>query len=498
MKKMKKMIAILLCMAMVISMAACGNRGSGSKSAEENTATDVNSEKGEEAGGETAADNSGVPEDGSEEGSGTEAANGGKPVYIDEDAASMTGEVRFLTAFAGGQGTDTLIEDFNSYYPNVNVTYEVYVNNAEGNVTANTSIQSGAVDVILSFGPADTGFRWENGLLMDITDRLAEDRLDLVTEWGTDNYTYNGRVYCIPAGALSVVVALNMDMWNEAGLGEIPDYWTWDEYLDACRAMTRKAADGSIEVYGGTQFNNTPYWYYPMMQSKGKDVFYNEEGMADFTSGLAEKIVKRQLDAEEEGIWYKQINLITDNQKSRDLLWSGQVASCIESLLTRFVTDTENYPHDFILGYAPYPVNEDGETNYMHGAMTNSFFCVTNNAKDADAAYAFAKFASTYGSKYLYKAGHASGWSGTNPDEIVDLVFGSREEAEKFVDVDSYIANSLAVGKPFYADENITGYSQIASLCDEYFVYMLNGSMTVEDALAELNEYADEAIEDAQ
>ena len=45
MKKMKKMIAILLCMAMVISMAACGNRGSGSKSAEENTATDVNSEQ---------------------------------------------------------------------------------------------------------------------------------------------------------------------------------------------------------------------------------------------------------------------------------------------------------------------------------------------------------------------------------------------------------------------------------------------------------------------
>lgn len=498
MKKTKKMLAMLLCMSMVFSMAACGSSGSGGAPAEETARPEAGGGNEEKAGGNDAASEEAEAAAGSEEESDAGTSEGGEPVYIDEDAASMTGEVRFLTGFAGGQGTDALIKDFNSYYPNVNVTYEIYVNNAEGNVTANTSIQSGAVDVILSYGPADTGFRWENGLLMDITDRLAEDNLDLVKEWGTDNYTYNDRVYCIPAGALSVVVALNMDMWNAAGLGEIPDYWTWDEYLDACRAMTKKAADGSTEVYGGTQFNNTPYWYYPMMQSKGKNVFYNEEGMADFTSGLAEKIVKRQLDAEEEGIWYKQINLITDNQKSRDLLWSGQVASCIESLLTRFVMDTENYPHDFILGYAPYPVNEEGETNYMHGAMTNSFFCVTNNAKDADAAYAFAKFASTYGSKYLYKAGHASGWSGTNPDEIVDLVFGSREEAEKFIDVDSYIANSLAVGKPFYADENITAYSQIASLCDEYFVYMLNGSMAVEDALEELNEYADEAIEDAQ
>lgn len=498
MRKTKKMLAMLLCMSMVFSMAACGSSGSGGAPVEESAGSEAGGGNEEKAGGDDAADEEAEAAAGSEEGSDAGTSKGGEPVYIDEDAASMTGEVRLLTGFAGGQGTDALIEDFNSYYPNVNVTYEIYVNNAEGNVTANTSIQSGAVDVILSYGPAETGFRWENGLLMDITDRLAEDNLDLVKEWGTDNYTYNDRVYCIPAGALSVVVALNMDMWNAAGLGEIPDYWTWDEYLDACRAMTKKAADGSTEVYGGTQFNNTPYWYYPMMQSKGKNVFYNEEGMADFTSGLAEKIVKRQLDAEEEGIWYKQINLITDNQKSRDLLWNGQVASCIESLLTRFVMDTENYPHDFILGYAPYPVNEEGETNYMHGAMTNSFFCVTNNAKDADAAYAFAKFASTYGSKYLYKAGHASGWSGTNPDEIVDLVFGSREEAEKFIDVDSYIANSLAVGKPFYADENITAYSKIASLCDEYFVYMLNGSMAVEDALEELNEYADEAIEDAQ
>ncbi len=498
MKKTKKMLAMLLCMSMVFSMAACGSSGSGGAPAEETAGSEAGGGNEEKAGGNDAASEEAEAAAESEEESDAGTSEGGEPVYIDEDAASMTGEVRFLTAFAGGQGTDALIEDFNSYYPNVNVTYEVYVNNAEGNVTANTSIQSGAVDVILSFGPADTGFRWENGLLMDITDRLAEDNLDLVKEWGTDNYTYNDRVYCIPGGALSVIVALNMDMWNAAGLGEIPDYWTWDEYLDACRAMTKKAADGSTEVYGGTQFNNTPYWYYPMMQSKGKNVFYNEEGKADFTSGLAEKIVNRQLDAEEEGIWYKQINLITDNQKSRDLLWGGQVASCVESLITRFVMDTENYPHDFILGYAPYPVNEEGETNYMHGAMTNSFFCVTNNAKDADAAYAFAKFASTYGSKYLYKAGHASGWSGTNPDEIVDLVFGSREEAEKYVDVDSYIANVLAVGKPFYADENITAYSQIASLCDEYFVYMLNGSMAVEDALEELNEYADEAIEDAQ
>ena len=155
-------------------------------------------------------------------------------------------------------------------------------------------------------------------------------------------------------------------------------------------------------------------------------------------------------------------------------------------------------PSDFILGYAPYPVNAEGETNYALGNMPNSFYCVTSNAQNEDAAYAFAKFASTLGGKYLYKAGHTTTWTGTNPDEIVDLVFGDRATAEKFVDVDSYIKNVLAVGQPAYHEEYIVGYSEVASLVDEYTDYILSGEMPVEEGLAELNEAADEAIEDAQ
>ena len=40
----------------------------------------------------------------------------GLPKYIDENAASMTGSVRLLTAYAGSVGTDALIAEFNKYY----------------------------------------------------------------------------------------------------------------------------------------------------------------------------------------------------------------------------------------------------------------------------------------------------------------------------------------------------------------------------------------------
>lgn len=473
---MKKLLALLLAVIMVLSMAAC-------------SASDLAPEapKAEEPKVEAPKEETPVAE-----------APAGDPVYINENAAELTGSVRLLTAFAGNQGTDDLIAAFNEYYPNVDVSFEVYVNNADGNLTANTAIQSGNVDVILSFDTSNTAFRWENGMLLDITDRLAADNLDLVKEWGTDAYKYNDRVYCFPAGGLSIFVALNMTAWEEAGLGEIPDEWTWDEYLEACRKMTVRDADGKTVVYGGTEFNNRPYWIYPMRQTKGVDAYYTSDGKADFTSGLAAKILQRELDAEAEGIWYEKMNLITNNTKSRDLLWNGTVNSCIESIITRFVMDLEKYPHDFILGYAPYPINAEGETNYALGNMNNSFYCVTNNAQDADAAYAFAKFASTYGGKYLYKAGHTTTWTSVNPDEIVDLVFGDRATAEKFVDVDSYIKNVLAVGAPAYHEEYIVAYSEITSLTNEYYDIIKTGQMSVEEGLAELEELANEAIEDAQ
>lgn len=73
------------------------------------------------------------------------------PKYIDDNAATMTGSVRMLTAYAGSVGTDALIADFNKYYPNIEVTYEVYTNNSDGNLTANAAIQAGKVDVIASY-----------------------------------------------------------------------------------------------------------------------------------------------------------------------------------------------------------------------------------------------------------------------------------------------------------------------------------------------------------
>ena len=125
---MKKALSLCLALVMILSLlAGCGQKDN--KEPDPPTPPVSNNEQ-------NPGDNQQTP------------PPSGDPVYVDADAASMTGTVRFYTAFGGANGTDALIAEFNSYYPNVKVEYEVYKNNADGNVAADTSMMAGNVDGI--------------------------------------------------------------------------------------------------------------------------------------------------------------------------------------------------------------------------------------------------------------------------------------------------------------------------------------------------------------
>ena len=201
---MKKLIALLLALVMVIGLVACG--------ASEPAPTEA--PKAEEPKVEAPA----------------------APVVAGEDwmweDKTMSGKVNFYIPFKGTQGMDALIAEFNESYPNIEVTLVTYNNNADGNTGVNTAIIGGQVDVLASFNLANTYARWSNGLFMDLTDKVAEEGIDLVKEWGTDVYKYEDRIYSFPCGGRSHYVIINMDKWEAAGLDKVynglPTEWTWD------------------------------------------------------------------------------------------------------------------------------------------------------------------------------------------------------------------------------------------------------------------------------
>lgn len=77
-----------------------------------------------------------------------------------------------------------------------------------------------------------------------------------------------------------------MTDWNEAGLGELPTEWTWDEYLDACAKMT-KVEDGKTVVYGGSDFHQIDSFTFPRQQVEGIDRYYDDStGLSAFNDPI--------------------------------------------------------------------------------------------------------------------------------------------------------------------------------------------------------------------
>ena len=414
--------------------------------------------------------------------------------WIVNEDTSISGTVRFYIPFNGKQGMDAMIAEFNEIYPNITVELNTYNNNTEGNMALSTAIMAGECDVVASFEIHNLMNRLNNGLYVDITDRVAAENISLMDNWGTEAYNVNGKTYVLPCGGLTHYVAINLDAWNEAGLGELPTEWTWDEYIEASRAMTKYAADGTTEVYGGSNYQVIADLLDMVYQVKGCNRFYTEDGSCVFAEQFVKDAIQKFIDAEDEGVWFPLDTYRADDYKSWFAYTDGKVASTVSCNLARFIRDTETYPLDHLTAFAPYPTLEEGQTNYESGVNYFSFAGIARNCQDEEAAWAFTKWYSTYGSKYLTIAGHQSTWAGTDGSALVSLIFGSEEDAAKIIDVPSFKQWVGNPANPSSYDNMSAGYSEMNSIWNEYVMYAYTGDMTVDEALDAAAELGNEAI----
>lgn len=64
-------------------------------------------------------------------------------------------------------------------------------------------------------------------------------------------FTWGGELTCIPQNVSSLVVYYNQELFDAAGLAYPGDDWTWDEFVDTAKALTRDLdGDGATDQYG--------------------------------------------------------------------------------------------------------------------------------------------------------------------------------------------------------------------------------------------------------
>lgn len=221
--RFKKLMALCMTAAMVVSLAGCGGKGT--------TSTDADTSSSDAA--EDVADVADASQDTAD---GEEA-----PAQV---APGKKGTIEFWTVFTGADGTSmqAMIDAYNATDPDYTVNHRAMEAN-DLYLKMPLAIQSGedVPDVCINHVERVSLFE-EQGFLVDYTDYLEGSAVN------KDNYNpkawamtdLDGGHYGIPLDVHSYILYVNMDLYEKYGNGVLDDgVLTWDEVrsvADACVA----------------------------------------------------------------------------------------------------------------------------------------------------------------------------------------------------------------------------------------------------------------------
>ena len=225
---MKKIIALLLALAMVLSLAACSV-----ETVEEAPATE--------------APKADAP-------AATEAA-GPAPVEIS------------LWTFPVGQWGDEAtvngwISAFNAKYPHITVNVE-YLDYTSGDDKISTAIEGGQAPNLIFEGPERLIANYAaNGLLLDISEQLGTDAGKQLYPSIVNTCSIDGKLFAYPISQTAHVMAINYEMFQAADALQYinEDTHTWksvDDFFKAVQAVYDNGQENVLAIYckdqGGDQ-----------------------------------------------------------------------------------------------------------------------------------------------------------------------------------------------------------------------------------------------------
>ena len=213
---MKKILAMLLALVMVLSLAAC----SVEKAPEETNAPETN-----------------APVAGNDETKAPEA----EKVEIS------------LWTYPIGNWVDeatvaSLIADFNAVYPNITVKVE-YLDYTNGDDKVNTAIEGNQAPDIIMEGPERLIANWgAKGLLVDLKDLVPAGTYESVAATCT---SANGEMYELPVCMITHCMAINRDVFEAAGALQYlnEETRTWNSVEDFFKAV-QAVYDAGYEYVG--------------------------------------------------------------------------------------------------------------------------------------------------------------------------------------------------------------------------------------------------------
>lgn len=340
-------------------------------------------------------------------------------------------------------GTYTMqdaIDAYTAIHPNVTIKLDIQSENDSQAFLEKLDLMQltgKTADIIAQPSARTYNLRAEQGFFRPLDDFMAAEGVKY-TDLYKSNLQVDGKYYALPlAGDQIYGVFINKDMLDAAGL-PVPEMgWTWDDYAEYADKMT--SGTGANKVYGSYLRLS---WSEFLREGLFNVVLDNPYVKEDGTSNMDSKYFGSWLEyvnkLQQDGTTVPLSDIKANNLAYRDVFFTGKAAMLpIGEWILPSISDTEAFPHEFEVVFAPFPVFEDGEVGLTQKGGSVCLGIGVNTPDDkAQAAYDFIRWFSNEGAKL----------AGFIPADLnADIEAAQRERCDQLgleaagFDVDSYL-----------------------------------------------------------
>lgn len=318
-------------------------------------------------------------------------------------------------------GPQAVVDAWNKQNPDIQVTYERFVNDDPGNLKLDTALMTGQdADLYVNYTYSRLQKRVESGLALDLStfkDYNIEEKMGTDAKlWLIDN-----KYYGMPTKKNLSFIWLNKDALDEAGLPIPPLDWTWDDmktyaaklkkdkrwgllihesnYMGHVDAAT--AAIGYVKPDGTSNLNNP-------LAAKGFEIPYDmmnkDKSMPMYGEQWTSKMPTDTMFLKGEGA----------------MLYAGE-------FIFRNANNMKDYPRSFKIAFATVPRLSKVEGEFKYPAGLGDIVSINAKSPNKEAAWKFLKWYADGGMLPMAAGGRLPASKDANVDEAVKLLLSGVE-----------------------------------------------------------------------
>lgn len=392
---------------------------------------------------------------------------------------------------SGNYFAENVTKEFTKKNPNINVEFQLITENDATEYMKKTDIMLAAgedIDIVQYARRDDYADRVRRGMLAPMDEYIQAEGKKFSDMFTVDT-TVDGKIYALPKDVSYNFVMINKKYLDEAGLATPKLDWTWADYREYAKALTK--GEGNEKRYGSYMHTWPDFKIYGTLNAYDYQPLLKKDG----TSNITDPNIKS---------WLQYMNELESVDKSqlpyydakstklayRDVFFQGKAAMIPIGtwMIAELSSTIEKYPHDWQVVFAPVPKFNDNAAGSTATAL--NYTAINKTSKYKAEAYKLAKFDCDEG--VYMRAFGLPAIKGYDIDVILKTMMGGKENLYDVASLKAVIGNP---NMKTAVQTNVFPYSKkVTDTVDAEFEKYMVGGEKLDEAISNADKLVNDIV----